>query len=449
MECFNRSNIEELDWKAIRKTFLSLNPELGKIIDDLDPDPTFTFFKLSCPFGSELLKNGILQLPNKNGTLVPFYDPQISEKIREKLGYNLGSNPVSMVLKNSAELFMQLEQRIIPLYGIILPGKVFGLWRVLNPETSGSPAFMWGMTAGARSLFMLPKISKAGSHQKLRQKIGLQADVPQSLLDHWHIFREIESRTVEENPWNLEILFFSKKWFEFQKDEKWLKFNYWLTKNAWAGSEFYRNEFIWDMVFSTIQKIKNIRTEPYFTNTIRHLFAIGIGALCGFAPAINDEAGPIQKIQTIYHDIYNLSYAPIIMQPSLFSFSNPHQPVYYSLEYPTTFSAPLKNRNLANKIIDLAQIHYLLEKFRSEILHGKLNLEHTSYYEGIKKANYDFFHTDPQNNTYIRPTYQMAIEDPSLLKFSGDIKNVTFPKNSPFIRGCIRISSHSHAKDGR
>lgn len=346
----SKASMEELGWKAIRQPFLSINPTLGKIIDDLDPDPSFTFFKLSYPFGSEILKNGILQLPNEKGDLVSFYDNQISPEIREKLGYNYGSNPVAMVIKNSTELFMQLGQRIIPLYGAIPPGRIFGLWRALNPDASDNPAFIWGMTAGARSLFMLPKISKAISHQKLQQKIGLQCDAPKSLLDHWRIFREIETRIPDKNPWNVELLFFSKKWFGFQNDDRWLKFNYWLAKNAWSGSEFFRNEFIWDMVFSAIQEKKNIRPEPYFTNNVRHLFAISISALPGFAPAINNHAAPIQKIQDVYQDIYNLDYAPIIMQPEIFSVSRPERSVYHSLEVSTTISAPLKNKRLVSRI---------------------------------------------------------------------------------------------------
>ena len=184
------------------------------------------------------------------------------------------------------------------------------------------------MTAGARSLFMLPKISKSISHHKLQQKIGIYADTPKTLLNHWDIFREIEQCMPDENPWNVELLFFSKKWFDHRNDDAWIKFNHWLAKNAWAGSEFFRNEFIWDMVFSAIQEIKNIRPEPYFTNSVRHLFGIGIGALPGFAPAINNDAGPIHKIQKIYREIYNLDYAPIIMAPKLLYYSPLSRPIF-------------------------------------------------------------------------------------------------------------------------
>lgn len=443
MDNVHKASMEELDWKAVRKTFLSVNPALGKIIDDLDPGPSFTFFKLSYPFGSEILKNGVLQLPNKKGELVSFYNGQINPEIREKLGYNYGSNPVTMTVKNSLELFMQLRQRIIPLYGAVPPGKIFGLWNVLSAEAENNLVLnsnMWGLTAGARSLFMLPKISKAASHQKLQQKIGLCADKPKCHLDHWEIFREIEQRMPDENPWNAELLFFSKKWFEFQQDPHWLKFNYWLAKKAWSGSEYFRSEFIWDMVFSAIQETKNIRPEPYFTNTVRHLFAIGNSALPGFAPATNDDAAPIQKIQNVYQEIYNLDYTPTIMQPTLFSTCMPNKPVYYSLQFPTTISAPIKNKNMANKIINLQQIHHILEKIRSEILQGKLNLEHTTYYKLLQKVKYDFFHSDPKERANLLPSKQMPIEDPLLLTSCDNRNNLPFPEDCPFVRGCIRIS---------
>jgi hypothetical protein len=47
------------------------------------------------------------------------------------------------------------------------------------------------MTAGARSIFMLPGISKTDSHNKLMQKLGLNLDVVQSLIEHWNIFKNI------------------------------------------------------------------------------------------------------------------------------------------------------------------------------------------------------------------------------------------------------------------
>jgi len=92
-------------------------------------------------------------------------------------------------------------------------------------------------------------------------------------------------------------------------------------------------------------------------------------------------------------------------------------------------------------------IQHILEKIRSEILEGKLNLEHTTYYKLLKKVKYDFFHSDPKNHTHILPTSQMPIDDSFFLNSFGKNHNLPFPEDCPFVRGCIRISSNQQKKD--
>jgi hypothetical protein len=57
---------------------------------------------------------------------------------------------------------------------------------------------------------------------------------------------------------------------------------------------------------------------------------MGMGEAPGFAPAIDDSAGPIIRLQAIYSEDYQLTYAPTIMSPHMFSI-NEQRPVYYSL----------------------------------------------------------------------------------------------------------------------
>lgn len=438
------ARIEELTWKKARAAVTKKNPELARLLDALNPEDEYTLFKVNYPFGSEILKEGKLHIPNSKGTLVSLENSQIPAAIQHKLNYNNYTNPVSLILNGSAEIFIVVENNTIPLYGLIPSGKIFGTWRVLNPMGTQSPAFIWNMTAGARSIFMLPKISEMSGHNKLRRAFHLHAEKPNTLLDHWKVFKEIAEHPDFGETWEIEILYFSRKWFERLDDPAWQPFKLFLLEKSWASSEFFRNQFIWDLAFSLIQQQRNIKPNPYIADTVKHLLAMGVGALPGFTAALDDSAGPIQKLQQVYMDIYQLQdYAPIIMQPDFFSLENP-RPIYYSLQYPTTIEFSPRSREGSTKIFELYEIKSLLTKYLADIHLNKLNASGTPFYHLPDKVHYDFFHTDPENYTGIRSSKEIPKEDESFLqRFS---KNRLFPVNSPFVRGCIRIGKNLKLK---
>lgn len=441
-EAQNRPFMEELTWEQAREDVIRVNPEFANIIDELSPGKEYTLFKARYPYGSEILKRGDLCLPNGNGEIVPLHHPTIADDMREKLNYNLDSNPVTLVLRNSLELFANLQDRTIPLYGMIPQGKIFGLWRILNPNRSHQPVFIWDMTAGARSIFMLPKISEAEKHKKLKKTFYVNADTPRSLICHWQVFREIANHPYFPQPWYAEVLFFSKKWFEHLNDPEWLKFNYYLLKSAWLGSEFWRNQFFWNLIFSIVQKIRDIKPSPYVTDTVKYLFAISVGELPGFAPALDDSCAPIQGIQKAYLEIYDLkSYAPIIMQPSLFDMNDSKcRATYYSLQYPNAVELGPKSRSRSSLITDLYEIKSLLTKYLSELNSGQFNLEGTPLHNFIKLGGFDYFHDNAGPYYGIQESGEIPKDDDSFLAAFKNSKNNEFPSISTFVRGCIKIS---------
>ncbi|HVV69637.1 MAG TPA: hypothetical protein VG895_00550 [Patescibacteria group bacterium] len=432
--------IQELLWKDVRKDVAQKNSILAKIIDELNPSSEYTLFKARYHFGSEILKNGHLYIPDNKGSLIHLNDSSTPANIRNKINYNLGSNPVFILLNRLAEFFIVMENHTIPLYGLIEPGKMFGTWRVLNLMGSHNPIFIWNMTAGSRSIFMLPKISETMRFGKLTRAFGLKAEKPNSLLDHWEIFREIANHPDFGETWTTEILFFSKKWFDRLDDKKWSDFALYLYRNAWLGSEFFRNKYLWDLVFSLILNERNIKPNPYISDTVKHLMAIGTGAFPGFASALNDEAAPIHRLQECIESIYQLEeYAPIIMHPHFLK-KEISRPIYYSLQYPTTTEFSPKSRKGSTKIFDLYQIKSLLAKYLVDIHLDELNLGDTPIFDLVEKIQYDFFHTDPENYKGIRLSKEIPEEDKTFIQ-TPEGMNKNFPINSPFLRGCIRISS--------
>jgi hypothetical protein len=124
-----KASLEELTWSEVRKDFAKVNATGAKIIDELSPGKDYTLIKCRYPFGSEILQHdGMFCIPNKEGSVVPIASNQIPAVIREKLAYNFFSNPVSMILQNSAEMYMVIKDTTIPFYASIPPGKIFGTW---------------------------------------------------------------------------------------------------------------------------------------------------------------------------------------------------------------------------------------------------------------------------------------------------------------------------------
>ena len=430
------TDLQKIYWADIRQNVKTINPVLGNIIDKIDPGQKYPLYKARYSFGDGIIHDGRLHLPHGR-TLLPLEDSQVPTEIKKHLGYNLNTNPVSIILKNSTEIFILLGNRTVSLYGLITPGKIFSTSRILSEKVSYSPPFLWDMTAGARSIFMLPKISERMAHERIKQLFNVQESPPAGLLDHWQVFKEIAHHKDFNQTWTTEILFFTKSWFEHLDDKAWRDFKLYMLQEAWNGSEFWRNQFVWDLAFSLIQQNANLKPNPYLADTAKHLLAMGVGAVSGFAPAINDIAGPCKRLQQIYNDVYSLKYQPIIMHPYTLAFNDKSRSVYYSLQYPSTLEFSPKSK-VSNKITDLRELQHILNKYFAEIKKGYLNIKGTPFQDLVDKAKYDYFHINIKSYKNIHNSDIMPMEDKYLKSIMDDHKE--FPKNSSFIRGCIRIT---------
>ncbi len=435
--------IQELTWKEIRGQVRQVSPELSQVIDKLNPGSKYTVFKVRYPYGSSVLKNGNLFLPCDNGEFISLVDADISPGIQEKLGYNLPSPPVMLVLNNTFELCLPLQERIIP-YFILAPGGLLGFWQVLDAcEKSGKsfdPSGMWEITAGARSMFMLPKISEELRHDKLQRVFGFSEEKPRDFSMHWHIFRSLYKHPSFETQWEAEVLFFSKEWFTHLHDSAWKDLKLYFLEFNWRDSGFWRGLYAWDMIFSRIQWARRIKPSAYHSDIVKHLCAIAMGAVVGFTAASDDSLGPIKRIQEIYENIYGLkTWYPVIMIPKPFLLNESSRPVYYSLQYQTAFSLSTKTKERASIIQDLYAVYSTLEKYLQELKKDYLSIKSTPLYDLIDKINFDFFHSDTSDYSKIKSSSLIPIEDKNFsdVVLSAEKK---FPINSLFFNGCIKIS---------
>ena len=236
------------------------------------------------------------------------------------------------------------------------------------------------------------------------------------------------------------MIFFSKKWFENLEDKAWESFNYYLLKQAWLRSDFWRSEFIWDLIFSLIQFKKNIKPSAHIANTVKYLLAIAANAVPAFAPAIDNTAAPIDLIQEAYIDYYKLQdYAPIIMQPVMFDMYKNSRPVYYSLRFPSAVEFAKKSSEQSTVITDLYNVKSLMNKYLHEIKHSKFNIETTPLFDLIQHADFNYFHTGTEEYMDLRESSNIPREDNTFMP--AKFKDRQFPAASTFVRGCVRISA--------
>ncbi|MBB72331.1 MAG: hypothetical protein CMF50_08030 [Legionellales bacterium] len=430
--------VNEVRWPDIAAKVQRLNPELANLLDDLPKSQQLPLFIATYPYGFEIINSGRFYLPNKTGNIVPLDDDSIPKRQQKALNYNFGSNPVFILMNKSTELYLApREQQSIP-YKIFTAGDIVGTWGILDNDLSlYHPANVWGMTAGARSTFMLPPISHKTFHARLQNTYGIKAPAPANLHNHWHVFRELYQKVPERKPWEVSLLLFSADWFKSLDKPAFQPLKLYLLEQAWQSSNYLRNHALWDFVFSVIKKHAREPIESHIYDIIKHCYSVALGQEIAFEPLTHEDTLPLSLIQTAYVDgPYQLkSYTPTIMGPKQFSRK---KPVYISPYHLTTLEFSGKRTKRRNLMAELTAIEMGLEQVRLTLDDPKLAVKDTLLYRVIADTVIEFFHYLGLDQ---RPNLDIANEDKRFdyatnAAFCGD-----FPYQSEFAKGCIRIAT--------
>ena len=268
-------------WADFRDSLAAVNKDLVKVIDQIDPDPSLKLYKISYPYGSEIIKFGDFFVPNDSGQLVQIGDSSLPAQVNQDLSYNARSLPIGVLMKNSIEVYIENQDKSLPLLGYKnYIGKLFGLYRVLNTQSSFRvPNALWNLSAGSRSIFMLPKISNEVAHTKINKLINHSlenknknnnnnnnftnnSNPPRNLSEQWQVFSRLyQSGAVEQfcqKNWDVEIIFFSNDWFQKLKDHSWGFFYNHLYRNLISVTDYFRKNQTWDAMLSLLDLDKNM-----------------------------------------------------------------------------------------------------------------------------------------------------------------------------------------------
>ncbi len=436
----NNASYIETRWDEVRGRVRKVNPIFADVIDNLRTKNDYPLYKVRYPFGTSVIDTGKFQFPMADGSVVPMSHGGVPQYVRDQLGYHEGHIPLGLVLDRSVELFMRTENRVIP-FNVIKAGRLVGLTWVLSPTYIWPQA--WHMTAGARSIFVLPKITDMNNHRKLCRARNIKMPLARDLKTHWSLLTKMASDTNFSEPWVSEILFFSKNWLQNKNNDAWVQFNYFLYKEGWVAIEYLLtktvHDHIWDILIRELRD-HEVKATSFIIDVTKYIIMIGLGAVPGFCPAINDDEAPITGLQKDFIELYGLkNYAPTIMIPHHFS-EDDKRPVYWSLAMPTHFESTVKPKTLKSTMVTLREIREMIYHFKDTMSKYAKSIDNSTE-NFLRQMRFDFFHSEPDAEGRIRLSLEMPKEDSALTFCADNLSNRRFSDVSPFVRGCVRLST--------
>lgn len=400
---------EIVAWAQVADTVESLNPKLFALLQSIPNSAQKRCILASYDYADLILDRGRVNLS------VP----------QELIGY--ATVPLGVLVKKSAEVFVEADHSLTPL-SILHAGDIFGLFELLDQFSGKTIAPLWSVSAGARTTFLLPKISDRLAHARLRKEFNVPQTPPNELSDHIHVFREIARNPGSKKNWKFEIIFFSVDWI----DESLKNSGLFLYQCAWKQSFLARQNIlsglIWNDFLHGLHR-RHLNASHYLFSTLKHLFNIAQSAAPGFAVAVEEDLLPLSLLQNAYLNVYQLKkHHPTIMVPAMLGHDK-QSAVYYSLAIPTLLDHLPDERERNTSIInELGAIASALTALKNEV--------YPTYFQNlVGKVKFRLFHTEEDLSRCIHSALELANE---ICKKEEGEENFSSP-NSPFFRGCIEL----------
>jgi hypothetical protein len=421
-----------LQWQDVRDEVGLVNKELRDIIDAINPDKTYKLVKIKYSFGDLIIKEGQFF----SSFMTEKTNTTIANKLKKYFSYS--PIPLAFVLNKGCEVFVETNERASPL-NVLTPGSLFGCFELMNFFINKPSTPIWNVSAGSRTIFMLPKLADNLKFKKLR----LKYDIPSTLrlkyiTDHWKIFKKIAASPELKKNWECEIIFFTEKWFQHKKDTAWLEWYRYLSKTAWQQSQYAIEKITFSLfwqAFTNAISSRNLKPRSYLVDTIKHLLLICSGASPAIIPANHKQTlfAPILQLQQAIVDIYQLrDYLPTIMYAASLNDLKKQLPVYYSLSYPTLVEGSPFNTSFSTVMLDLRDIKLLMDT-----LIYRVNIKDNF----IKNLKFEYFHTGDDIYKEIKSSNKAQKEDSRLTDDLALFSDRKFCETSIFWRGAIKIDS--------
>lgn len=421
-------------WPEVKSEVKKLHPRLADAIDESQLHATADFVRATYAYGQLIMKNGELQLPISATKTIAFEAENIPAIIKTRLH---DCAPIGIILNQAAELFYEPNIEYPPIDKHIFSERVFEKGDLIgineffdatidpNRQTPNNRH----LSAGARTLFMLPKVSDYNSHYKFKKRLKIESHSPMTIWDQHSIFKEIATSNITKKPWTIDILFFSKSWWSKKNQKATEDIKNLLLQQAWQQSYYLRNtmqaEAAWSLLVD-VNKALLKKQHPILVYAIKKLLKIQAGITPGYKPLLDNKLGPIDLLQQAYIEIYKTNYYPTILGPSQLTVLNPL--VYYSSHLPSLEYKNFSKQSRKTEKLDFCE------------LVGLMN--HLSYPDEIKNK-FTYFHPKEYTSAsgLIKSIEDLLAFDRRFLPPEGTLAthlNVT--NSAPFFKGCIQIS---------
>jgi hypothetical protein len=425
--------IKKTTWEEVRDEVLGVNKTLGAHIDHLSPGKELPLFRVRYRFGQMIFEGNRLVLSQTSAAVA----------LREALSYR--TIPIGILLNRSAEIYIELAERIIPL-SVLGPGGVFGLWEAFEPAESGYKDIGWSISAGSRSVFSLAKLNDATGLSRLMKRYSIRQYHIRKLKDQWHLFKNMLSGSQQDDDWYCDVLYFSKEWFDhLQQDSAWEGVKHYFYQLIWKQTMSMRRDvsqsLIWQQFSINIKK-KRLRCSSYQLHSLKHLIQMGMGVLPCFQPVVDENALPVHQLQSMLVDDYGLDYIPTIMHADHYDMSQSNNVGYYSINEPTLINSVIYTRKIDNIMQVSREIKLLLLFLYREVESGNLDVTSTLMHELITKVRFEVFHNEYDASQLLKMSSQLPNYD-ARLTFCDHHQASLLPfcYASSFTRGCIRFIS--------
>ena len=436
-------NFELVTAENIKEELRLLFPDIYELLLQHAVDFKYPFIKLRYRYGDTVIDRGNLKLLYQ-GKAYAHNDPTLPQDIYKLLEYPHGGIPMMGVLKGTLECFVDLPSHLVPLR-ILKPGVIFAIYNLFYTEQKTHIVNLaYSYTAGSRSLLALTKIGHEQYNERLSRNYTIDREYlrPKTFSKHWALFRELAQAPEFNHPWEAELLVFTRPFFEALKHNEALQYR--LISRLTQYNQFSQNQLMYDLIWSIfVDKLKaSVKNTPFVIETVKHIIKLAMGEVPGFMPVQNNEQAPVTGLYDVFVNTYRIRYfIPVFME---LNYYNKTDPVYYSLQK-HTFLYHIPQRSNANRTIyELTEIRNLIYSFKEQVLENKfpISLENTVLYQTLQEVEFEFYHSKAKKPPIVTDIDRIVQEDPRFLSISRDTEateKLSFPKNSLFFNGCIRI----------
>ncbi len=398
-------NREKTSWNNVRARVAQVNKPLADAIDKLDPDSNLLPLEIGTfQYGDEIIS------PDNPQTFLP--------------------------IQKSCELFFEFEKKP-KIFTLFQPGEL-ALPEYLTPNQPQSCTTQdWKITAGARSALMPAKISDYEGHKKIRKALQIDIDKPDHFHNQWGVFKEISQSKHANSKWECDVLFFDRAWGEHMYDPAWQAFQNLINQKYQKNHKAHIDLTNIKRAIGRVQHDKMIHFPLVHAEAMLHLLSLGLGHTPGFRTAKNENDLPLKLLQSTYTELYGLkNYAPIILTPSYFDWTNPKEtPLYSSFNYSTSHYISPKTNQAQTNVKALEALIWTYKKLHGFLMNQDFLAENSEMHQFLQSCEYTFYHN---NGDFASPDL-IHQQDSTLMK-GWNTDQFRFPVHSAFWQGCVGIT---------